>query len=94
MLDLIRRIEVVPEPDRPPKTAAATLTLADGRVVERAIEDSQSRLSWDGRGVRENARRLRLQTRLSEAALDALIAAVEALDRGGPVSALFDTSGQ
>ena len=94
LLDLIGRIEVVPEPGRPPKTAAATLTLADGRVVDRAIEDSQPRLSWDGRAVRENARRLRPETRLSDAGLEALIAAVEALDRGGSVAALVETSGQ
>jgi 2-methylcitrate dehydratase PrpD len=94
LLDLIERIEVVPEPDRAAKTAAATLTLADGRVVERAIEDSQPRLSWDGRAVRENARRLRPETRLSEAGLEALIAAVETLDLGGSVATLVDTSGQ
>ncbi|MGW4034416.1 MmgE/PrpD family protein [Streptomyces sp. NPDC004838] len=89
--DLVGRIDVVPEPGRPPKTAAATLTLADGRRVESAIEDSSKDLSWDSEAVRDNARRLRPETHFSEEALEALFAAVDALaearDLGGLLTA-------
>jgi 2-methylcitrate dehydratase PrpD len=86
--DLVARIETVPEPGRPPKTASMTLRTRDGRVHEDAIEDSLPLLSWTSDEVRANARRLRPESHLDAAALDALIAAVDGLDDGGDLSGL------
>lgn len=88
VLDLVARITTEPEPGRDGKTAHARIELRDGRVIEDAIEDSQSLLSWNADGVRENAWRLRPETALSEAGLEALIGAIDRLDESPDVSAV------
>lgn len=89
VLDLVARIVTEPEPGRPGKTAHARVELRDGRVIEDAIEDSQPLLSWDAAGVRENARRLRPETALSDAELDALVVAIDRIDASPDVSAVI-----
>lgn len=95
ILGLIERIEIVPEPDRPPKTARATLQLRDGRTIEDAIEDSLPLLAWDLEGVLDNARRLLPETQLNQATLTQLVKAVEGLDTtsrpADVLAALLDT---
>lgn len=73
---LVERIEVVPEPARPPKTASASLTTHDGRAYELAIDDSAKELSWDSTAVRDNARRLRPETPWTPERLESLFAVV------------------
>ncbi|GGJ60502.1 MmgE/PrpD family protein [Streptomyces brasiliensis] len=90
LLHLVERIDIIPEPGRPPKTAAATLTLIDGREIRMAIEDSAKELSWDSAGVRDNARRLRLETHLTEEGLKALFTAVEALPEARSLDRLLE----
>ena len=89
LLDLVRRIAIVPEPRRPPKTAAVTVTLADGRQIHRSIEDSGGELRWDAAGVRDNARRLRPETHLAQEGLQTLFDAVDALPEADDVSGLL-----
>ncbi|MBB4787415.1 MmgE/PrpD family protein [Streptomyces rapamycinicus] len=89
LLDLVERIVIVPEASRPPKTAAATLTLVDGRQIRTAIEDSSQELSWDSAEVRDNARRLRPETGFTEEGLEALFAAVAALPEANSLDGLL-----
>jgi 2-methylcitrate dehydratase PrpD len=81
VLELISRIELVPEPGRPPKTVHATITLEDAGTVEDSIDDSDALLSWDMAGVIANAKRLAAEAALSPADFTNLLETVENIDR-------------
>ena len=81
VLELISRIELVPEARRQPKTAHATITLADGSTVDDSINDSDALLSWDMDGVIANARRLAAEAALSRAAFTNLVETIERVER-------------
>ncbi|HTH89519.1 hypothetical protein, partial [Mycobacterium sp.] len=80
ILDLIARIDLVPEPTRPAKTARATVTLHDGTTVDDAIEDCDALLSWTMGEVVANAERLAAEAHLSAQELSTLIESVNGLD--------------
>jgi 2-methylcitrate dehydratase PrpD len=81
VLELISRIELVPEPRRQPKTVHVTITLADGSTVDDSIDDSDALLSWDMDGVIANARRLAAEAALSPADFTKLVETIERVDR-------------
>ena len=80
ILDLIARIDLVPEPTRPAKTARATVTLRDGTTVDDAIEDGDALLSWTMGEVVANAERLAAEAHLSAQELSTLIESVNGID--------------
>jgi hypothetical protein len=80
ILDLIQRIDLVPEPTRAVKTARATVTLRDGTIVDDAIEDCDALLSWSMGEVVANAERLAAEAHLSGEEFGTLIESVNGID--------------
>jgi hypothetical protein len=80
IVDLISRIDLVPEPTRPAKTARATVTLLDGTTVDDTIEDCDTLLSWTMGEVVANAERLAAEAHLSADELSTLIENVNGID--------------
>jgi 2-methylcitrate dehydratase PrpD len=76
IMDMVAKIDLIPEPDRRPKTAHAQVTLADGTTCVDAIEDSDVLLSWDMDGVLTNARRLAAEAGLGAPEFQDLVDAV------------------
>ncbi len=76
VLQLIDKIELQPEAERPPKTARAQVTVSEGTDIVDAIEDSQPMLSWSFDEVVRNAERLAAEVDVSAGYLGALVDAV------------------
>jgi 2-methylcitrate dehydratase PrpD len=81
VLQLISRIDLVPESRRQPKTAHATITLSNGGIVDDSIDDSDALLSWDMDGVIANARRLATEAALTPAGFANLVETIERVER-------------
>ncbi|WP_017198301.1 MmgE/PrpD family protein [Arthrobacter sp. M2012083] len=78
--DLMGRMHLVAEEGRPGKTASATVRLYEGSVLDDAIDDSDSLLSWSLPHVAANAQRMRSETDLSQQELDLLLQCIDQLD--------------
>ncbi|CCQ46142.1 mmgE/PrpD family protein [Pseudarthrobacter siccitolerans] len=65
VMEMVGKIKLVADSGRPAKTAKATAHLADGSVLERAIEETDSLLSWSLRQVVARGERMRSESNLS-----------------------------
>ena len=86
ILELVDRIEIVPDEGRPQMTAEAVLRTDAGETAEVLVDDPSDLLSWDFDESPAQARALLTETRLSEGALAellALVGRVETLERAG-----------
>jgi 2-methylcitrate dehydratase PrpD len=92
VLELISRINLVPEARRQPKTARATITLSDGSTVDDNIEDSDALLSWDMDGVIANARRLAAEAALTPAGFANLVETIESVERMPTLDPLIEAA--
>ncbi|MGB3481093.1 MAG: MmgE/PrpD family protein [Mycobacterium sp.] len=81
IMQVVAKIDLLPEPNRRAKTAHATVVLSDGSTRIWAIEDSDALLSWDFDGVVANAGRLADEAQLTADELQALVDAVSSIER-------------
>jgi 2-methylcitrate dehydratase PrpD len=76
ILELVDRIEIVPDEGRAQMTAEAVLRTDGGETTEERIDDPSDLLSWDFDESPAQARALLAETRLSEEALAEFLALV------------------
>lgn len=88
ILGVVDKIDLVPEPGRPPKTAHAEVKLADGTTRVDAIEDSDALLSWGMDEVLANAERLAAEAQLTADDLQHLVDAVTSIEHTTSVDPL------
>lgn len=80
LLQMVAKVELLPEPNRRAKTAHATVALSDGSTRVEAIEDSDALLSWDFGEVVANAGRLATEVELTSGELQTLVDAVTSIE--------------